>query len=162
MRPGEVDGVNYHFVSQDEFQEKIKADDFIEHAKVFNNYYGTSKCKLNEELEKGNDVILEIDWQGAEQVRNLFSEAISIFIFPPSLEILEQRLLQRGQDDAAIIKTRMDEARNEISHYQEFDYLVINDDFEQALLELKAIIIAERKKRQRMQKSHKEIIGRMI
>jgi guanylate kinase len=162
MRPGEVDGVNYHFVSQDEFQEKIKADDFIEHAKVFNNYYGTSKSKLNEELEKGNDVILEIDWQGAEQVRNLFSEAISIFIFPPSLEILEQRLLQRGQDDAAIIKTRMDEARNEISHYQEFDYLVINDDFEQALLELKAIIIAERKKRQRMQKSHKEIIGRMI
>ena len=162
MRPGEVDGVNYHFVSQDEFQEKIKADDFIEHAKVFNNHYGTSKSKLNEELEKGNDVILEIDWQGAEQVRNLFSEAISIFIFPPSLEILEQRLLQRGQDDAAIIKTRMDEARNEISHYQEFDYLVINDDFEQALLELKAIIIAERKKRQRMQKSHKEIIGRMI
>lgn len=162
MRPGEVDGVNYHFVTLDEFEEKINANDFIEHAKVFNNYYGTSQSSLNAELANGYDVILEIDWQGAEQVRSLFPEAISIFIFPPSLEVLEQRLHQRGQDDANIIKARMDEAHSEISHHQEFDYLVINDDFDQALLELKVIVAAAPLTRQRMMVSHRDIIKKMM
>lgn len=151
MRPGEVDGVNYHFISEPEFEEKIAANEFLEHAKVFKNFYGTSKNWLKTELEQGNDIILEIDWQGAQQVRALFPTNISIFIFPPSLAVLEQRLYQRGQDDKNTIINRMQAARNEMSHYSEFDYLVINDNFQTAIADLKAIIQANRLTNVRMQ-----------
>ncbi len=140
QRPGEVDGVNYFFVDTETFEEKIRQNDFIEYAKVFNHYYGTSKSMVREALAKGKNVILEIDWQGARQVRNIFPEAISIFIFPPSLEVLEQRLIARGQDDPITIQARMDEAHSELSHHQEFEHQIVNDNFEQALAELKAII----------------------
>lgn len=158
IRPGEVDGVNYHFISTAEFEKKIAENEFLEYAKVFKNYYGTSRQWLSEELQQGSDVILEIDWQGAQQVRQFFSEALSIFIFPPSLTVLETRLIQRGQDDANTIAIRLQEARHEMSHFPEFDYLVINDDFQTALIELKSIIIAAKHSQKRMTTIFQEIL----
>src|SRR5690606_37233238 len=125
-RPGEIDGVNYHFVDRDTFLQMREAGTFLESAEVFGNLYGTSSVWVQEQLDKGMDVILEIDWQGAAQVRRLIPTK-SIFILPPSLETLEQRLTGRGQDDAETIAKRMQQARNEISHYGDADYLVIND-----------------------------------
>lgn len=159
MRPGEVDGVNYHFISEAEFKKKIAEDEFLEYAKVFKNYYGTSRQWLSEELQQGSDVILEIDWQGAQQVRQFFPEALSIFIFPPSLAVLETRLIQRGQDDANTIAVRLQEARNEMSHFPEFEYLIINDDFQTALVELKAIIIAAKQQCKRMHRKFIDILN---
>lgn len=158
MRPGEVDGINYHFISETEFKQKISEKEFLEYAKVFKNLYGTSRQWLANELQKGFDVILEIDWQGAQQVRKFFPSALSIFIFPPSLAMLEQRLIQRGQDDQNTIVTRMQEARNEMSHYPEFDYLIINDDFQTALVELKSIIIAAKRTRKKMAETFQQIM----
>lgn len=139
-RPGEQDGVNYHFVTQDAFLGMMERGDFLEHAKVFDNYYGTSQGWVEEQLNVGKDVILEIDWQGARQVRCIMPDCIGIFILPPSRQTLEDRLRSRGQDSEEIIARRMQDARNEISHYGEFDYLVVNDDFETALVDLAAII----------------------
>lgn len=157
-RLGEIDGVNYHFISEAEFNRKIAENEFLEYATVFKNYYGTSKQWLETALAAGDDIILEIDWQGAAQVRKFFKTAVSIFIFPPSLAILEQRLRQRAQDDETTIAARMEEARSEMSHYHEFDYLIINEDFQTALEELKAIIQAERQSRTRMQQQFKRIL----
>ncbi len=158
MRPGEVNGINYHFISEVEFQQKVSAHEFLEYAIVFNNCYGTSKRTLESALKAGNDIILEIDWQGAQQVRKLFDTAISIFIFPPSLTVLEKRLTQRGQDDQQTIAARMEQARNEMSHFHEFDYLIINDDFQTALAEVKAIIQAERRTKVRMQDEFQRVL----
>jgi len=139
-RIDEVNGTNYHFVSVSKFQKMVSEDSFIEHAEVFENFYGTSKKLINDNLDNNIDVILEIDWQGAHQVSQNLPSAISIFILPPSKEALELRLRNRAQDDEIVIKKRMLDAENQMSHYNEFDYLVINDDFNSALTDLKSII----------------------
>lgn len=144
MRPGEQDGVNYHFVSEDAFQALVNEGVFFEHAQVFGNSYGTSRLAINQQLDAGIDVILEIDWQGAQQIRQQQPEAIGIFILPPSLNALRERLNARGQDSTEIIEGRMQQAISEMSHWHEYDYLLVNDDFTQALAELKAIFVAKR------------------
>jgi len=143
-RPGEEGGVNYNFVSVADFEARVSAGDFLEHAKVFGNYYGTSQSWVEERLSLGQDVILEIDWQGARQIRKQVPEAQSIFILPPSKSALRERLESRGQDNADVINQRMAEAESESSHYLEYDYLIINDSFEQALAELSAVFVANR------------------
>ncbi len=143
-RPGEEDGVNYHFVNEASFMEMLQAGNFFESAQVYGNHYGTSQLWVNEQLEAGLDVILEIDWQGAVQVRNLDPDACSIFILPPSLETLQTRLLDRAQDDTETIEKRMSEAVAEISHVAEADFVVINDDFDTALADLAAIVHSRR------------------
>ncbi len=144
MRPGEVGGEHYHFVDADVFRSLVKADAFIEYAEVFGNYYGTAKSSLEGPLREGKDLILEIDWQGARQVRTAFPDALSIFILPPSIEALRHRLDSRSQDSGEIIERRMREAGAEIAHRHEFDYLVINDDFDTALAELGCLVKAAR------------------
>jgi guanylate kinase len=143
-RDGEVDGVAYNFVTLAEFDEVIDAGQFLEYAEVFTNKYGTSKLWVEEQLAAGIDVILEIDWQGAQQVREKMPNALSIFILPPSRAELERRLTGRGTDSAEIIAGRMAQAESEMSHYGEFDYLVINDQFDEALNQLQAIFTANR------------------
>jgi len=144
MRPGERHGLDYFFVSVAEFEAMLDKQAFLEHAQVFDNYYGTAQQSVADKLNAGLDVILEIDWQGAEQVKKLFPDSLAIFILPPSTEILQQRLRHRGQDSEATIQRRMRDAVAEISHYPEYDYLVVNDIFERALSELTGIIIANR------------------
>ncbi len=139
MRPGEADGVNYHFVTREAFLERLQQGEFLEHAEVFGNLYGTSQHWVEQTLDQGYDLILEIDWQGAQQVRRLMPQAKSIFILPPTQEALRQRLTNRGQDSDDVIEKRMREAVSEMTHYVEYDYLVINDDFAHALIDLQAI-----------------------
>jgi guanylate kinase len=148
MRPGEADGVDYHFVSRDEFVDMVNTAAFLEHAQVFGNYYGTSEAGIRSQLSRGEDVILEIDWQGARQVRSAFPEAVSIFILPPTPEDLQLRLGNRGQDSAEVIARRMGEAREEMSHYGEYDYILVNDRFDQALEELGTVISSQRLRRE--------------
>lgn len=143
-RPGEENGVNYHFVTENEFMQMLKDNLFLEHAQVFEHYYGTSQQWLLEQLNLGVDIILEIDWQGAQLVRRLMPDMVSIFILPPSRVILEQRLRLRGKDSEAVISRRLRGAAEEISHYVDFDYLVVNDDFSEALENLKSIIYSQR------------------
>ena len=143
-RSGETDAVNYHFVSQQTFHSMVADNAFLEHAEVFGNFYGTSRQWVQETLHAGTDVILEIDWQGAEQVRQQFAQSKSIFILPPSKQALRERLNGRGQDDIEVINKRIAAATEEMSHYVEADYLVINDDFDLALEQLKGIISAQR------------------
>lgn len=144
QRPGETDGQHYYFVDAAEFQRMAERSEFLEYAQVFGNRYGTARAQVEEQLRAGNDVILEIDWQGAQQVRDAMPEAISIFILPPSLDELERRLRARGQDSDAVIERRMREAVSEMSHYREYDYLVVNERFEEALDELVSIVHARR------------------
>jgi len=144
QRPGETHGVNYHFVDENCFLDMLERTEFLEHARVFGNLYGTSQNWVEQQLAAGIDVILEIDWQGAQQVKRLLPASKSIFIIPPSREALLQRLTSRGQDDKTIIEQRMSEARQEMSHYAESDYLVVNDVFEQALQDLLAVIACQR------------------
>ncbi len=141
-RDGEVDGKDYHFVPQDAFLSMADSSAFLEFAKVFDNYYGTSQQHVEEQLLKGHDVILEIDWQGARQVRKQFQDSLSIFIIPPSTRALKERLNNRGQDNEDVINRRMQEAVNEMSHYAEFDYIIVNDDFDTALEQLASIFKA--------------------
>lgn len=148
MRPGEHNGVHYHFVMPAEFQAMIAAGGFLEYAQVFDNYYGTSKAGVTEQLRRGQDVILEIDWQGARQLRQIFPNAVAIFIVPPSLEVLESRLRARGQDSEAVIARRMREARAEMSHYSEYDYLLVNEDFGRAVIDLQSIVRARNLRRE--------------
>jgi guanylate kinase len=143
-RPGEEEGVHYHYVSKAEFKALIEKDAFIEYAEVFGNFYGTSRFWIEEMLQKGVDIFLDIDWQGAQQIRKKMPNTKSIFILPPSREELERRLNARGQDSDAVIAQRMTEACTEMSHYNEYDYLIVNDDFDGALMDLKAIIRAKR------------------
>ena len=162
MRPGEQDGVNYHFVSQQQFTDMLGRAEFLEQAQVFANFYGTSKCWVEETLSKGIDVILEIDWQGAQQVRRLMPEAISVFILPPSQQTLLHRLTGRGQDSEEVIAARMAEAKNEISHYVESQYLIVNDNFEQALAEFGAILCAERLKIHNQAQKHQALLSSLL
>ena len=148
-RPGEIDGQHYHFVSEAAYAQMVSSGDFLEHARVFDHYYGTNRNSVASQLEQDRDVILEIDWQGAQQVRSAFADCCLIFIIPPSLEILRQRLTGRGQDSASVIQRRMRDAQAEISHWAEFDQLVVNDDFDTALEELLTIINDHR-----IQKTH--------
>jgi len=144
MRPGEVDGKDYHFTEVETFRSMIADNAFLEHAEVFGNYYGTSRSSALDMMAQGMDVILEIDWQGAQQVRAKMPEAVSIFILPPSREELERRLRGRGTDADEVIARRLGEAVTEMGHYGEFDYLVFNDDFTSALEELRHIVFARR------------------
>ncbi len=144
QRPGEVHGINYHFVSEPAFINMLEQSEFLEHARVFGNLYGTSQVWVEQQLNAGIDVILEIDWQGAQQVKRLLPASKSIFIVPPSRQALQQRLTSRGQDDRTIIEQRMAEATREMSHYAESDYLVVNDIFDQAQKDLQAIITSLR------------------
>ena len=144
MREGEQNGVSYHFVSREEFEAMIAEGDFLEHADVFGNYYGTSQVWVREALTRGQDVILEIDWQGASQVRRLIPECVGIFIVPPSPEVLRERLVGRGTDSPEAVERRLAEAREECRHAVEFDFLVVNDDFDIALADLLAIVRAQR------------------
>jgi len=150
-RPGEQDGTHYHFVDRARFEAMVAAGEFLEHARVFDNLYGTAERSVRDVLGANFDVVLEIDWQGARQVRARFPEAVSVFIVPPSVEALRQRLSGRGQDSAEIIDRRMRDARSELSHLGEYDYLVVNDDFDQALADLRAIVGAERLRLPRQQ-----------
>jgi guanylate kinase len=162
MRPGETDGVHYHFITQAVFLEKVAQGDFLEHAEVFGNYYGTDEAAVRRQLDGGQDTVLEIDWQGAQQVRHRFPEAVSVFILPPSPEALYQRLSNRGQDSEEVIQGRMSQAVSEMSHYAEFDYLVINDEFDQALDELAAIVTCQRLRLPRQADRHQATISRLL
>ncbi|HIA08983.1 MAG TPA: guanylate kinase [Chromatiaceae bacterium] len=143
-REGEVDGEHYHFVDKAAFESMREAGSFLEHAQVFDNFYGTSKIAVERRLAAGKDVILEIDWQGAAQVRAMMRGVVTVFVLPPSRQALEQRLRGRGQDDETVIARRMYDAEAEMSHYAEFDFLVINDVFEDALVDLRALVQAHR------------------
>lgn len=161
-RPGETDGIHYHFTDTESFVEGIKAGQFLEHAEVFGNYYGTSHASVTAQLEAGVDVILEIDWQGALQVKKLFDDVTMIFILPPSLATLRQRLAGRGQDTLEVINTRLAGAVDEMRQYVNFDYVVINDHFESALYELKAIIVAKRQTLDRQQQRYQSTIEALM
>ncbi|NKB34633.1 MAG: guanylate kinase [Pseudomonadales bacterium] len=143
-RPGENDSVDYHFIEKPEFMGMLSDGDFLESAEVYGHHYGTSQLWVNEQLKQGLDVILEIDWQGAAQIRNLFPNSCSIFILPPSIETLTKRLQERAQDDSDTIESRMQQARSVIEHVAEADYVVVNDDFEIALQDIGAIIRTQR------------------
>ena len=161
-REGEVDGVNYHFVDKATFEAMVEAGEFFEHATVFGNMYGTSQQHLEEQLQSGMDVILEIDWQGARQIRQLMPDCRTIYIVPPSTAALRQRLDARGQDDEAVIDKRMREAISEMSHYVEFDYLIINDDFDEAKENLAAIIKGNRMLHERQQQKHADLLAQLL
>jgi len=162
IRPKEIDGVNYHFVKRDTFMSMVKTNSFLEHAQVFTNYYGTSTAWVEETLNHGIDVILEIDWQGAQQVRKQMPRAQSVFILPPSRKALRQRLTGRGQDDKNVIDQRMAEAKNEISHYVEADYMIINDDFDLALTDFQSILLSQRLKLEKQQEKHHLLIESLL
>ena len=148
-RAGEVDGREYRFITRAAFETMIAAGDFLEHADVYGNYYGTSRAWIEAELAVGHDVLLEIDWQGARQVRSLFPHMIGIFILPPSLEELRRRLTARGKDSPESIARRMASAREEISHVLEFEYIIVNEQFDVALADLQAVVRAARLSRDR-------------
>jgi guanylate kinase len=150
-RPGEQDGVHYHFVDRPRFERMVAEGAFLEHARVFDNLYGTAEATVRDLLASGHDAVLEIDWQGARQVRARFPEAVGIFVIPPSIAALRDRLGGRGQDSPEVIERRMRDARGELSHYGEYDYLVVNDVFERALGDLEAIVAAERLRRPRQE-----------
>ena len=161
-RPGEQTGVDYHFVDDKTFHSLVKQDLFLEHARVFDHYYGTGRLTVLERLQAGVDVILEIDWQGARQVRSLMPGTRSIFILPASLNSLRQRLINRGQDSDAVIDRRMRDAVREMSHYNEFEYLIINDKFQEALECLRTIFIANRQLREAQMLRHKELLESLL
>lgn len=148
VRPGEIEGINYHFVDVSTFTQMLNENIFLEHAEVFGNFYGTSMTWVEETLAEGKDVILEIDWQGAHQIREKMPGAVGIFILPPSKEALLERLQARKQDDESVIQRRMRAAQQEISHYVEYDYIIVNDEFGVALGDLQAIIRAKRLERE--------------
>ena len=161
-RPGEVDGVNYHFTNVEAFNAMVNEGAFLEHAQVFDNFYGTAQANIEERLEARVDVILEIDWQGARQVRQQFPDSLGVFILPPSRQALEDRLRGRGQDGDDVIARRMRDAVSEMSHFAEFDFLVINDDFDTALEELKAIITANRLRTPLQASRHGEMLNELL
>jgi len=162
MRPGEQNGVNYHFIDKPAFEQMVDRGDFLEHAEVFGHYYGTSKSWVTEKLADGWDVILEIDWQGADQIKALMPDAISIFILPPSRDALEQRLTDRGQDKPEVIAGRMAKAVSEMSHYHQADYLVINDHFEVALDDLVAVFRASRLRKSVQEARNQDLLASLL
>lgn len=160
-RPNEVNHESYHFVSIPEFEELIARDAFLEYANVFGNYYGTSKEIINEWLSQGKDVFFDIDWQGARNIKAKTPDAIKIFILPPSLSELQRRLISRGQDSPEVISKRMAAAMSEISHYDEYDYVIINDNFDESLLQLRSIILSTRCKLDRIQENQQQLFADM-
>ena len=161
-RPGEEDGEHYHFVSVAGFKKQIKKNAFYEYAEVFGNYYGTSEAAIDNQLAQGIDVFLDIDWQGAQQVRMKKPSVTTVFISPPSKSELENRLRGRGQDSEEVITNRMAKAQGECSHFQEFDYIIINDDFKQALADLTTIVNNQRLKRSQQVSQHKVLLDELI
>lgn len=161
-RPGEENGQHYHFASKQEFEALIQQNAFYEHAEVFGNYYGTSSVAIDEQLAKGIDVLLDIDWQGAQQVRMKKPSVTTIFICPPSKAELEKRLQGRGQDSQEVIDGRMEQAQSECSHYQEFDYIIVNDDFDQALSDLTTIVNNQRLKRSQQVIAHQTLFENLL
>ncbi len=161
-RPGEADGRDYHFVTRAKFQDMLEQGAFLESAEVHGNYYGTSQDWISERMRKGADLLLEIDWQGAAQVRGLLPQCVSLFIMPPSLEALRQRLTQRGQDSAAVIERRLAAARDEIGHVSEFDYVIINHRFEDAVEDLLSIVRAQRLRADRQLTIHSALVSRLM
>lgn len=161
-RPGEVDGVHYHFVSREQFEALIEQGVFFEYAKVFGNYYGTSRVTIEQTLHRGIDVFLDIDWQGARQVKKLMPDTCGIFILPPSLDVLEQRLNNRGQDSDEVIAGRMAQAVAEMSHFNEFDSVIVNDDFATALNDLEAIVTAQRLRTVKQQMRHQVLLDELL
>jgi len=162
IRPGEIDGQDYFFVDQSTFDAMIADDVFLEHATVFGRSYGTSRSWVEEKLRSNTDVVLEIDWQGAEQIRTLFPSAILIFILPPSIEALMDRLKRRNQDDAETIQRRVQAARDEIGHFRAFDYLIVNDHFDTALQDLVHIVRSERLKTRIQQQKQAQLIESIL
>lgn len=162
QRPGEEDGVDYHFVDAPTFDRMAASGEFLEHATVFDHRYGTSRGAIETHLHAGRDVILDIDWQGGRLIRAAAPDALSVFILPPSIEELERRLRGRGMDSDAVIARRMRDAVSEMSHYDEYDYLVINDDFERALAGLGSIVRAARHRRSVQQERHRETLARLV
>ncbi|UTV99475.1 guanylate kinase [Marinomonas rhizomae] len=161
-RTGEEHGREYYFIDDESFLDMIAEDAFFEHAQVFDNYYGTSKESIFGMLEQGLDVILEIDWQGARQIRQLYPEAIGIFILPPSLQALEERLRKRATDSDEVIQRRMAKAVNEMSHYHEYDFVIVNDDFDAALSQISAVFQAMRSKTTVMQEKNGNLINDLL
>lgn len=161
-RDGEVNGEHYHFVDISQFEAMLAQEAFVEHAKVFDNYYGTSRAAISEQLDRGRDLILEIDWQGAAQVKKLFPEAIFIFILPPSTAELEARLRNRASDDDEVIARRLAEARREMQQCHWYDYLVINDDFDRSLDELDSLFTAAMLETDRQRERHPELIADLL
>ena len=161
-RPGERHAQHYHFVSRDEFERMVAAGDFFEHALVHGDYKGTARQSVAPQLEAGKDVLLEIDWQGARQVREKMPDAISVFILPPSRDALETRMRNRGQDSEAVIAQRLAAAREEMSHYAEFDFVIVNEHFDAAAAELRSIFVAHRLRRQAQQQRHAALIRHLL
>ncbi len=161
-RAEEVDGRNYHFIDEARYMRMVENGEFLEHAKVFGNYYGSSRQLIQEQLLLDMDVVLEIDWQGARQIRQLMSDCMSIFVLPPSLQALSSRLSNRGQDSDETIDRRMKEATSEMTHYNEFDYIVINDDFDTALRELASIFTSNRMLLVNQQQRHGDLLAELL
>ena len=161
-RPGERHAQHYHFVGKDEFERMVAAGDFFEHALVHGDYKGTARQSVEPQLAAGQDVLLEIDWQGAQQVKLKVPDALGVFILPPSREALESRMRSRGQDSEATIAKRLAAAREEMSHYGEFDFVIVNEDFETAVCELQAIFIGSRQRRHIQQQRHARLIDTLL
>lgn len=161
-RPGEIDGVHYHFVDRAQFEKLIEQESFFEWAEVFGNYYGTSKIVIEQTLRQGIDVFLDIDWQGARQVKAQIPDTATIFVAPPSRQELQRRLTERGQDSEEIIAQRMQKAVAEISHYHEFDFIVVNDDFNSALAELDAIVSTRRLRKEKQIIRHQQLFTNLL
>jgi guanylate kinase len=162
-RPGEIDGQHYYFISQQEFTALHNSGAFIEDAKVFGNFYGTSKMEIEKAIKQGQDIVLDIDWQGAKQVKELFPEhSIGIFLLPPSKEVLKERLERRAQDHPEVIANRLAAANNEMQHYRDYDYVIINDKFDNALEDLKATVRAERLRKQRQEQIQAKLISELL
>ena len=162
QRPGELDGVHYHFSNKEDFLSLVNEGGFIEYAEVFGNYYGTAQATVKEQLAKGHDVLLEIDWQGAQQVRRLFAESKQIIILPPSQFDLRERLSNRGTDAVDVIEHRLSCAVEDMQQYSNFDYIIINDDFNKALHDLEAVIIANRLVLSQQANRHEKLIQKLI
>lgn len=161
-RPGEVDGVHYHFVDEKTFLEQVEQGEFYEYAKVFDHYYGTSKTVIEDVLKTGVDVFLDIDWQGARQVKAAYPGVHTIFILPPSLEELERRLQERGQDSAETIAKRMAKAQTEMSHYGEFSYILVNQNFDESVQNFEHIVLSQRLRRSKQQIRYREILHDLL
>ena len=161
-RPGERDGVHYHFVDQASFLNLVGQGAFLEHARVFDYYYGTGRMEVERQLKAGFDVLLDIDWQGARQIRASFPSCCGIFIIPPSLDVLRQRLIARGQDSKDVIQRRMRDAQSEISHWSEFDFIIINDVFDEALADMQSIIRHGKLKRPENEVQSREILAELL
>jgi len=161
-RPGDVDGEHYHFVNRGVFERLVADNAFLEHAEVFGNLYGTSRKAVQPLLEQGRDVLLEIDWQGARQVRKVMPDCVSIFILPPSREELERRLRTRAADSAVTIARRLAESRDEIAHVDDFDYVVVNDEFAEALNDLRSIVTTRRLRCEAQAKRHAALIADLL